>query len=252
VIAIAEMTSRWSSADYLVIKAGGNFLPLAVLGLAVYTIHRRLLSALAVMPMLLALALWWYSPMPDVWISEGGTRIASRDANGAWQLTGGRRMTLDFNALLRADGDTRALGDSASVTGVSGCDKEACLVPSLYTVRGDKTTWSMAIVKKPDAFAEECLRRDIIVSRLPIPQSCIGPALILGEAELAEAGARFLSFKADDSGDTVSCKEATGGGPCGLKYGQSADVLDNGDRQRWTLKETTALPQGKRPWMPQS
>ncbi len=248
VISIAEMTSRWSSADYLVIKAGGNFLPLAVLGLAVYTIHRRMLSSLAAIPMLLALVLWWYSPMPDLWISEGGTRIATRDANGAWQLTGGRRKTLDFNALLRADGDTRALGDGASVPGVSACDKEACLASSIYTVRGDRTSLSLAIVKKPAAFAEECLRRDIIVSRLPIPQNCVGTALILGEAALAESGARFISFKTVDSGTSVPCEEATDGDPCG----QSINGLGNGDRPRWTMKEMTALPQGKRPWMPQS
>ncbi len=252
VIAIAEMTSSWSSADYLVVKAGGNFLPLVVLGLAVYTIHRRLLSALAAIPMLLALALWWYSPMPDVWISESGTRIAMRDESGAWQLTDGRKMTLDFNALLRADGDTRALGGSASVAGISACDKDACVVPSLYTSRGKSTPLSLAIVKKPDAFDEECQRRDIIVSRLPIPQSCIGPALMLGDAALAEAGARFLSFKAVDSGDTKSCRGAAGGDHLGLKCGQNADVFHNGDDQLWTLKEMTALPKGKRPWMPQS
>ena len=89
VIAMATMVSKWGSVEYLVVKSGGPFLVIALLALAIYTIHRRLIASLAIIPLLIAVAVWWYAPQPDLWISQGGTRIASRDANGHGSERGG-------------------------------------------------------------------------------------------------------------------------------------------------------------------
>ena len=262
VISMATMVSHWGDADYLVVKAGGDFLPFALVALAVYTIHRKWLSWLAIVPLSLAIVIWWFAPQPDIWISQQGTRIASRDGQGHWQRTGGRRMTLDYRSVLRADGDARALGNETKEetkgTGLSAslvlaqtraCDKQACFVTPLYSATAGLGSMSLAIVNKASAFAEECALRDIIVSRLPVPQSCKEPRIIIGADRLAQSGAQFLYLhKGDEQGlfgrlkryyfdivETVDIEAASG----------------QGGNPQWWIEANAALPVGKRPWMPE-
>ncbi|WP_319414522.1 ComEC/Rec2 family competence protein [uncultured Cohaesibacter sp.] len=254
VISMAGMVSGWADADYLVVKAGGDFLPFAAFALAIYVIHRKYLSWLSIIPLCAALALWWLSPQPDLWISGQGTKVASRDADGLWQRTGGRTMTLDYRSLLRADGDGRALGgerkQNANESGkaaqdmAAGCDKQACFVSSLYSAKAQPTNLSLAIVRKSSAFGEECALRDVIVSPLAIPASCDGPAIVIGADALAQTGAHFIYFDQQTDyrfwGWLKGWYPRAGGG----------EVRDQEDKPLWTMKDVSALPVGKRPWMP--
>ncbi|SFO24408.1 competence protein ComEC [Cohaesibacter marisflavi] len=257
VISMATMVSQWGDADYLVVKAGGDFLPFALAALAVYTIHRKWLSWLAVVPLTVAAALWWFAPQPDIWIAQTGTRVASRDIEGHWQRTGGRGMTLDYRSVLRADGDARALGvgdsqdrepkENPLLLQTSACDRQACFVTSLNASAAGRSDLSLAIVNKASAFSEECALRDIIVSRLPVPQSCKGPTLVIGADRLSQSGAQFLYLhKQDEQGLLARLAE---------DYfdidGSAGDekISELARNPHWRIEATAALPVGKRPWV---
>ncbi|PLW77506.1 hypothetical protein C0081_09325 [Cohaesibacter celericrescens] len=249
VITLAGLISARSGADYLVIRGAGHFIPLVILALAIFAIHRGKLAYAALVPLCAAFLMWWTAPSADLWISEKGNRVAYRDVNHAWQTLGSNRKTLEVTALLRSDGDARALRSGAiskssevleSTNGnavLKGCDKEACYAQGLMNMRGEKSDLSVAIVRHASAFQEECDKRSILVTSLPVPNNCTAPLLVVGPDRLKQEGARFVDFKRHQEAN-----------------------LDRGDGQRnplanasqavWTLHQTTALPTGQRPWHP--
>nr|WP_321456928.1 ComEC/Rec2 family competence protein [uncultured Cohaesibacter sp.] len=269
VIFVAKMIADWSNADLLVVKAGGPFLPLAALALAIFTIHRGALSRLAIIPLAVAFFVWWAWPQPDLWVSQNGNSLAVRDDQGRWQRLGSSRMTMNFRALLRADGDASALANNggeqiagnknrSSATGKSkdGCDAEACYMTGLRSSSGDETNLSLALIKKPSAFAEECAIRDIIVSRVPIPRTCIGPSLLMGEKQLEQSGARFVYFKKAEAkidGDELEKLELARKSASASQRPSNAtkrQPLQVEPEQSWRLQNRDAIAAGWRPWMP--
>ena len=89
-VAVAEMTD----ADLLLVRGGEGYLPLIVLCLGFYAIHRTSLAWLSIVPLVLAMFIWQTAGRPDLWISQNGKVIAYRDHEQAWQFLGSNRITL--------------------------------------------------------------------------------------------------------------------------------------------------------------
>ncbi|SNY93696.1 competence protein ComEC [Cohaesibacter sp. ES.047] len=244
VIALSGLVSSHSDPSMVVVRAGGQFLLPAVLALMLFAIHRRTMALLALIPAAAALMLWWGGSLGDMWISETGRRMAVRGVDQRWQLIGSNRMVLDFSALLRADGDVRAALNEGTGGGAKGllrtesshqpwaCDQHACVMAGLRTASGPKTNLSAALVKHPGAFDEECARRDIIISKLPIPSTCIAPKLTMGRQELEANGSVLVTFAHKSQSPPNSA--------------QSGDIANRS--REWALSMQSAMPKGRRPW----
>ncbi|WP_319531710.1 ComEC/Rec2 family competence protein [uncultured Cohaesibacter sp.] len=248
VIWFAHIVSSHSDPNMVIVKQGGSFLLVATFALMIFAIHRRTLALTALVPAVVAVLLWWGGDGGDLWVSESGRRIAVRGDDQRWQLIGSNRMVLDFSALLRAEGDVRAVSQEDVVgrdqlrtvrggAGLATCDQDACVIRSLLTSSGEVTGLSVALIKNPSAFAEECSKRSVIVSNLPAPQTCTGPKLVMDRDVLAKRGSQTMTFIADKSSEGQSPVHDP---PTMSTSSQS--MID------WQLSIQTAMPKGKRPW----
>ena len=257
VIAMAKLVSSYSDARALVVRGAGLSMSLVVLALAIFAIHRRKLAVLAFIPLGLALIFWSVDTRPSLWVSEKGNKVAYRDGSGDWQLLGSSRMTLAYNALLRSDGDVRALGEahqhfdllestSELADPETGCDRDACFVDDLVQVDGLESDLSVAIIRHPSAFAEECGRRVIIVTKLDVPSDCQQPTLILGRQALAAGGARLIDFEQKGRGfDPVQFVRE--------RLGYDARItMPSRTQGDWILRVRRTVPPGQRPWITQA
>ena len=205
VIAAARFVAAHSDARFVVIRGAGLSLPLVVLDLAVFAIHRGRLALTALLPCMVAVLLWQTAERPDLWVSGNGTMLSYRGESLEWQGLGMRRPTLAYRSVLRADGDIRALDETIVPTGSSarsearanspimtGCDRHACFADDVRTHIGEETGLKVALIRKPDAFWEECHSADILVTSLPMPADCPTPMLILDGEALERGGARYI------------------------------------------------------------
>ena len=235
-------SSRWVASipdeQYMIMRGAGGHVGLIILALAIFAIHRRRIALFATIPVLVACILWATYSYPDLWVSEKGSRVAYRNGLHLWHLLGTKRATFDYKALLRSDGDARALGKLDVGNGVpaiqagaaggrfyQGCDASACIIQGLQSWKGERSLLSLALVRHPSAFDEECQKADIVISALPIPETCHGPRLIIGRDALRQYGAHFIRLK--------------------------QEVEENGDAV-WQAIIDTALPKGQRPWHPKN
>jgi competence protein ComEC len=87
----------------------------------------------------------------------------------------------------------------------------------LPEIEGDA---KLAVVLRPDAFAEDCHFAEIVVSRFDAPAICHSGVIVIDRESLAHRGAHALYR------------------------------LGNNDRGRPRFRITTAYPVTQRPWMP--
>jgi len=130
----------------------------------------------------------------DVAIAPNGAAAALRLADGKLALIGERPNPFQAEQWLRADGDSRdvhKLGKEGSV-----CDKLGC------TARlADGSV--VALVSSYAAFEDDCLRADLVITRLAAPASCVAP-LIIDRRRLGATGAVTLRFAGDGFAMTAS------------------------------------------------
>ena len=168
------------------------FLSLAVLSAVIW---RTTLLRMTAVP-LLAIGLIGAASGPryDVLIAPTGDAVASRGPGGAFVVAGARANAFGVEQWLRADGD----GRSAKATALAGkgveesaggarCDTLGCVVP--LAAGGD-----LVIVNEARAFAEDCGRARVIVSRLSAPSWCAAE-LVIDRPKLELSGAQALQFK---------------------------------------------------------
>jgi competence protein ComEC len=120
----------------------------------------------------------------DIAVGPNGDAAAARLADGKLAIIGQRPNPFQVEQWLRADGDSREAGPLAHPG--SPCDKLGC------TARlADGSV--LALIARQAAFEEDCLRADIVISRLKAPATCAAP-LILDRERLAVTGAMALQF----------------------------------------------------------
>jgi competence protein ComEC len=166
---------------------------------------------LGVVPMLLAVPVAISAHSPDILINADGTAVAVRGPGGRYSIAGGKGEIFAVENWLRADGDPRK-PDSADLAEGVLCDVVGCI---LRTADGK----ALALVREPDAFAEDCRLAAIVVSRLEAPPYCAQTSLVIDDDPLTQRGAHALYRESAPAGET-------------------------------TYRIETAYPAIPRPWMP--
>ncbi|ACK50627.1 ComEC/Rec2-related protein [Methylocella silvestris BL2] len=157
------------------------FLTLAVLCM---TLWRTLLFRAIALP-LLAIGLFGAASGPkfDVAVAPGGEAAAYRGEDGRLAVLAARPNLFAAEQWLRADADGRP---AAAAVRKSACDKAAC-VGRLADGR------TLSLVVDRAAFAEDCLRADIIVTPLFAPKGCAAQ-IVLDRDALKKTGAVTLAM----------------------------------------------------------
>jgi competence protein ComEC len=129
----------------------------------------------------------------DVAVAPNGDAAALRLADGKLALIGERPNPFQAEQWLKADGDSR---EPRLLSGQGSCDKLGC------TARlADGSV--AALVMSYMAFEEDCLRADLVITRLRAPAGCAAP-LILDRRSLEATGAVTLRFARDGFAITPS------------------------------------------------
>jgi competence protein ComEC len=157
------------------------FLALAVLSVVLWRtwIFRATAIPLALIGLVGALA---GQPF-DVAIAPTAEAVALRGPDGALSVIGSRPNLFATEQWLRADADDRAARDALRK---AACDRIGCVGTLL---NGDV----LALVLDSSAFAEDCVRADIIVTPRFAPIGCAA-RLVIDRETLRETGALTLSF----------------------------------------------------------
>ncbi len=164
---------------------GAGAVVMATIAVVVATAAVSPLRYGAVIPLIASVLL---ASMPEryvVFIDRDGRAAAVRSVNGAMFLVGSANSFL-AEQWLRADGDERD-GKDAGLRKDSRCDIMSCVGEGVVTV---------AVVKNPLAFREDCLRADVIVSSYAAPPTCAAP-VVIDRKRLNEGGAAAITRNAD-------------------------------------------------------
>jgi competence protein ComEC len=116
--------------------------------------------------------------------------IAVRDANGVLRVSGARTGSYVVGQFFDEEGGPPTDADALR-EGVS-CDASGCLLR-------DRTGQSVSHVRDASAFAEDCARATVLVTRLVAPEDCRAP-LIVDATRLARFGAHAIWIARSEAG----------------------------------------------------
>jgi competence protein ComEC len=133
----------------------------------------------------------------DMAVAATGEALALRGGDGALTIIGKRPSLFTVGQWLAADADAR---DPQAAVDPSACDRIGC-VGFLPDGR------AVALVLNAAAFAEDCLRADIIVTPLYAPPGCAAP-LVLDRDRLRDTGSLLL--RAEAKGWAIETARALG------------------------------------------
>ncbi|CAO4185126.1 Competence protein ComEC [Methylorubrum aminovorans] len=175
---ISAWIAGFGQANMVLPAFGTGALVLLAAALLLATLPVSRLRLLALVPAGLGVALAASPTRYDIYIDRDGAGAAIRGQDGRLVVLG-RPPGFVLEQWLKADGDGRRLD---AVTGAAGprCDRLGCTVAAI-----DGRT--VALVTDKRAFAEDCARADILITRMRAPAGCAAP-LIADRSFLAAAG----------------------------------------------------------------
>src|SRR5215218_5001054 len=179
----------------LEVSAWVNGLSVAIL---IVTLMVSPLRWLAAVPAAFGLALAATPQRFDLYVDRSGIGAALRGRDGRLVLVG-RSSAFTAEQWLKADGDARRASDPGIRAGPR-CDPLGCIAEG----PGGRL---VALVEDRRAFAEDCGRVAIVVSRLTAPPSCAAATVIDG-AFLKTHGATAIRFPA--AGETIATARTPG------------------------------------------
>jgi competence protein ComEC len=171
------------------------FLTLAVLSAVIW--RTLILRASAIPLALIGLYGAAHGPSFDLAIAASGEAIALRGGDGRLVVLGHRPSAFAAEQWLRADADPREAREAIET---DACDKIGC-------VGFLKDGRSVALVFDKAAFAEDCLRADVLVTPLRAPPGCAA-ALVIDRDKLSETGSLALTTQGD--GFAITAARAPG------------------------------------------
>lgn len=186
---IAVLVSGWSTG----LEANPLLTPAAlVMGLAALAWFAFLASPWRFAGPLLALpviVLLGFDQRPDVLVADTTQAVAVREGQ-AMGLMAGRTGSFATDVWSEHFGNEIApeLDDLR-------CDSLGCI--------HDGAEFSIALVRTHDAFAEDCARNDLVVTRLPAPQVCRELTEVIDIGDLDRGGVHWLRWNATASGFDV-------------------------------------------------
>ena len=164
----------------------------AVLWLSAWKSRIRLLGLVPALAAVVALLL---GPRPDVMIGRHGTPVAVRGVDGRLAVLGDARDRFDTSIWLAADADSRPVEPAALAAGWT-CDPMACVLVRPLAEPGlpADARMEIAVVRHPDAFAEDCRRAALVITPLVAPPGCRALTAVVDRVDLARNGAMTVDF----------------------------------------------------------
>ena len=135
----------------------------------------RLIGPALLLPAVMILAL---DQPPDVVIADTTQAVAYRGESGL-QLVAGKPDSFAVDVWRESFGEAIAAGPAA-------CDSVGCLAGS---ARG----FTLAVIRDPAGFYEDCAAVDLVVTRRAAPAGCTGPTVI-DAGDLASGGVHWLRW----------------------------------------------------------
>lgn len=154
----------------------------AALALCCLCLLRGWLTAVAIVPAVLAVLLAGAPPRPDVIVAGDARSVAVRDAEGRLSVAGAASNRMAVSQWLSRDGDTRAAEDRTLVSAFR-CDRLGCVAPLPGGGR-------IALSRRPEGLEADCLEADMVVTAHPAPLKC--PARVFSPATLSRTGPMAL------------------------------------------------------------
>lgn len=143
---------------------------------------------LGLLPMLAGIAVAFTFRPPEVLVDEKGKVSAVRGASGELVVLGGAKSFARETWLRR---DAQKEHESAA-TDLPACDGLGCVYHS--PARPDLT---IALVRAPEAVAEDCARAQIVISAVPTFRRCRGPLVVIDRFDLWRGGAHAVWLEKD-------------------------------------------------------
>lgn len=138
------------------------------------------------------------APRPDIVVAADGASVAVRGTDGSLHMMRAGTDAFTVREWLAADADARVVSDPSLAKGVS-CDDAGCVA----ALRGAAL---VALATRPEAFADDCVRAAVVVTRHQPPPAC--GALVIDSGRLAREGA--LALRAIDGGFAVDAARPRG------------------------------------------
>ena len=156
----------WPTGALALVSLGGLWMGL----------WRRRWRWFGLIPLLVGLAVAYWTPQPDILVGRDGATVALRVPDGSLKLLTQARDTYSADEWLRRDGDTRISEDAVAhpSDGVI-CDALGCVAKAHGGMR-------VAEVFRPEALAEDCADADVVISKAPVRSTCAGPTLVIDPA----------------------------------------------------------------------
>ena len=192
---ISAWIAGFGQANTVLPAFGTGALVLLAVALLLATLPVSRLRLLALVPAGLGVALAASPARYDIYIDRDGAGAAIRGQDGRLVVLG-RPPGFVLEQWLKADGDGRR---PDAVIGAAGprCDRLGCTLAAI-----DGRT--VALVTDKRAFAEDCTRADILITRLRAPPGCAAP-LIADRSFLAARGATAIRLGAAEP-DVVTAR----------------------------------------------
>lgn len=181
-IAVATTVASLPGAVGRIGAFGTGPLLLGTAGLALLCLLRTRLRWSGVAVLVIAVVLAVRTPLPDVLATESAEAVGVRDAAGRLAIIRFGADAFAAREWLAAEADARAPGD-ASLREGTRCDEVGCVA---RTADGA----AIALARSAEAFADDCVKAAVIVTRHNPPSGC--SAMVLQRAELAQTGAVAL------------------------------------------------------------
>ena len=198
VLEVSAWVNGLSGSTVIVPAFGVAALGCLSVAILIVTLMVSPLRWLAAVPAALGLALAATPQRFDLYVDRSGIGAALRGRDGRLVLVG-RSSAFTAEQWLKADGDARRASDPGIRAGPR-CDPLGCIAEG----PGGRL---VALVEDRRAFAEDCGRVAIVVSRLTAPPSCAAATVIDG-AFLKTHGATAIRFTA--AGETIATARTPG------------------------------------------
>ncbi|MEH3120260.1 MAG: ComEC/Rec2 family competence protein [Methylorubrum populi] len=209
---ISGWIAGFGQANVTLPAFGPGALALLTAALLMATLPVSRLRLVALLPAGLGVALAAAPTRYDIYIDRDGAGAAVRARDGRLAVLG-RPPGFVLEQWLKADGDGRR-PETASASAGPRCDRLGC---TLTAIDGR----AVALVTDARAFAEDCARADILISRLRAPTGCAAP-VIADRTFLAARGATAIRLG--------------GAGP------EIVTARDAGRSKPWQIEARTGLP----------
>lgn len=211
-LAIAHAVASWPGAVHMVPQMPLTALGLMTVGglwLALWRTGWRLWGIAAIA---LGGVLAVHPTPPDVYVNRSGSLVALRTATGELVFLPRQQSGYEAESWLRNAGINPnlrparprvapdvAVPEPAGVTAAPATGSVGARAGPSTTIQCDplgciaaQAGLTLALVRDPAAFAEDCARADIVVSTVVPPGTCAATALVIGPRELAAGGATII------------------------------------------------------------